>query len=79
MRCDRFADEVMLNRRLVARNTSVPTNYSVVYKYIRSDLAGLITYIEFDVNGVSEFRANYNASSGQLTALLFRRRLATWH
>lgn len=46
---DDTEEEVILNRHIFARNTSEPTNYTVIYKYVRNKLAGSISYIEFDV------------------------------
>lgn len=43
------AAEVILNRRIFERTTPVPTNYTIIYKYVRNRLGGQISYIEFDV------------------------------
>lgn len=44
-----FPAEVILNRRIIERKSSVPTNYTIIYKYVRDRLGGQIRYIEFDV------------------------------
>lgn len=40
--------DIILNRKIFSRNTTVPTNYTIVYKYIRAELSGLISFIEFE-------------------------------
>lgn len=44
-----FPDEVILHRRIIERTSSVPTNYTIIYKYVRNRMGGQISYIEFDV------------------------------
>lgn len=44
-----FPAEVILNRRIIERKSSVPTNYTIIYKYVRNRMGGQISYIEFDV------------------------------
>lgn len=44
-----FPGEVILNRRIIERKSSVPTNYTIIYKYVRNRMGGQISYIEFDV------------------------------
>ncbi|XP_055321222.1 uncharacterized protein LOC129577743 [Sitodiplosis mosellana] len=44
-----FKGEVILNRRIFIRNTTVPTNYTVLYKYVLNKLAGVVSYVEFNV------------------------------
>lgn len=44
-----FPGEVILNRRIIERTSSVPTNYTIMYKYVRNRLGGQISNIEFDV------------------------------
>lgn len=40
--------DVILNRKLFNRNTTVSTNYTIIYKHIRAELSGLISFIEFE-------------------------------
>lgn len=40
--------EVILNRKIFSRNTTIPTNYTIIYKLIRAELSGLISSIEFE-------------------------------
>lgn len=44
-----FPADVILNRRIIERKSSVPTNYTIIYKYVRNRMGGQISYIEFDV------------------------------
>lgn len=48
--------DVILNRRVFMRNASLPTNYTVFYKFMRSQLGGEIAYVGINVNNcVSNF------------------------
>lgn len=41
--------EVILNRRIIEHNADEPTDYTIIYKYVRNKLGGILTYIEIDV------------------------------
>lgn len=51
--------DVILNRRVFERNASLPTNYTVFYKFMRPKLGGEIAYAGINVaNCVSSFILN---------------------
>ncbi|XP_031638359.1 uncharacterized protein LOC116350645 [Contarinia nasturtii] len=61
-----FKGEVILNRNIFERNTTIPTNYTIIYKYVLNKLAGVITFIEFDVaNCVSTGKVELKLNQGE--------------
>lgn len=64
--------EIILNRVILNRTTAVPTNYTIIYKYIRAELSGFISFIEFECkNCVSDIKCACTVVAPKKSLLFF--------